>query len=77
VAGPPPAASKTKVFPRCFYAATVRLGILDRLKYVGREYVEDGTEYYEVIVHIGASDRFLEMGPWCVIATVTRLPAKP
>jgi hypothetical protein len=50
------------------YAATVRLGILDRLKYVGQEYVEEGMEYCEVTVHIGASDKFLEMKPWCVLA---------
>jgi hypothetical protein len=48
------------------YAATVQLCILDRPEYVGREYVEEGTEYCEVTVHISASDKFLEMKPWCV-----------
>jgi hypothetical protein len=55
------------------YAATVQLGILDRPEYVGREYVEEGTEYCEVTVHIGTSDKFLAMKPWCVIATGSRL----
>jgi hypothetical protein len=55
------------------YAATARLGILDHLEYVGHEYVEDSTEYCEVTVHIGASGRFSEMGPWCVTATGTSL----
>jgi hypothetical protein len=55
------------------YAATVRLGILDRPEYVGREYVEEGTEYCEVTMHISASDKFLEMKPWCVTATGSRL----
>jgi hypothetical protein len=60
-------------FPKVLYAATVRLGIPDHLEYVGREYVEEGTEYCEVTVHIGASDKFLEMKPWCVTATGSRL----
>jgi hypothetical protein len=60
-------------FPKVLYAATVRLGIPDRLEYIGREYVEEGTEYCEVTVHIGASDKFLEMKPWCVTTTGSRL----
>jgi hypothetical protein len=60
-------------FPKVLYAATIRLGILDRLVYVGQEYVEEGPEYYEVTVHIDASDKFLEMKPWCVTATGSRL----
>jgi hypothetical protein len=60
-------------FPQVLYAATAQLGILDRMEYVGLEYVEDGTEYCEVTVHIGASGRFLEMGRWCVTATETHL----
>jgi hypothetical protein len=55
------------------YAATARLFVLDHPEYVGREYVEDGTEYCEVTMHIGTSGRFPEMGPWCVTATGTRL----
>jgi hypothetical protein len=35
--------------------------------------VEEGTEYCEVMVHIDASDKFLEMKPWCVTATGSRL----
>jgi hypothetical protein len=50
-------------FPKVLCATTVRLGILDRLKYVSQEYVEEGTEYCEVTVHIGASDKFLKMKP--------------
>jgi hypothetical protein len=60
-------------FPKVIYVITVRLGIPDRPEYVGREYVEECTEYCEVTVHIGASDKFLEMKPWCVIATGSRL----
>jgi hypothetical protein len=60
-------------FPQVLYAATARLSILDRPKYVGHEYVEDGTEYCEVTVHIGTSGRFLEMGPWCVTTIGTCL----
>jgi hypothetical protein len=60
-------------FPKVLYAATVRLGIPDHLEYVGQEYVEEGTEYCEVTVHIGDSDKFLEMKPWCVTATRSRL----
>ena len=55
------------------YAATARLGIPDHPEYVGREYVEHGMEFCEVTVHIGASDKFLEMKPWCVTATGSRL----
>jgi hypothetical protein len=29
--------------------------------------------YCEVTVHISASDKFLEMKPWCVTATGSRL----
>jgi hypothetical protein len=60
-------------FPKVLYAATVRLDILDRPEYVGQEYVEEGMEYCEVTVHIGASDKFLEMKPWCVTAIGSRL----
>jgi hypothetical protein len=60
-------------FPKVLYAATVRLGILDHPEYVGRAYVEDGTEYCKVTVHIGTSGMFLEMKPWCVTATGSRL----
>jgi hypothetical protein len=35
--------------------------------------MEEGTEYYKVMVHIGASGRFPEMGPWCVTTTGTHL----
>jgi hypothetical protein len=58
-------------FPQVLYATTARLCISDRPEYVGREYVEDGTEYCEVTVHIGASGRFPEMGPCCVTAAGT------
>jgi hypothetical protein len=57
------------MFSQCALSATVQLGILDRPEYVGREYVEEGMEYCEVTVHIGASDKFLEMKPWYVTAT--------
>jgi hypothetical protein len=60
-------------FPKVLYAATVQLGIPDRSEYIGREYVEHGTEYYEVTVHIDVSDKFLEMKPWCVTATGSHL----
>jgi hypothetical protein len=60
-------------FPKVLYATTVWLGIPGRPEYVGQEYMEQGTEYCEVTVHIGTSDKFLEMKPWCVTATGTRL----
>ena len=61
-------------FPRVLYAATVRLGIPERPEYVGREFVEHGTESCEVTIHIGASDKYLEMQPWSVTATGARMP---
>jgi hypothetical protein len=60
-------------FSKVLYATTVRLGILDRSEYVGREYVQEGTEYCEVTMLIGASDKFLEMNLWCVTATGSHL----
>jgi hypothetical protein len=60
-------------FPKVLYAATVQHGIPDYSEYVGQEYVEEGTEYCEVTVHIGTSNKFLEMKPWCVTATRSRL----
>ena len=60
-------------FPKVLYAATVRLGIPECLEYVGREFMEHGTESCEVTVHIGASDKFLEMQPWSVTATGARM----
>jgi hypothetical protein len=60
-------------FPKVLYAVAVWLGIPDRLEYVGREYVEEGTEYCKITVHIGVSDKFLDMKPWCVTATGSRL----
>ena len=59
-------------FPRVLYAATVRLGIPERPEYVGREFMEHGTESCEVTIHIGASDKYLEMQPWSVTATGAR-----
>jgi hypothetical protein len=44
--------TQDKGFPMVLYAVIVRLGILDHLKYVGREYVEEGMKYCEVTVHI-------------------------
>ena len=61
-------------FPRVLYAATVRLGIPERPEYVGREFMEHGTESCEVTIHIGASDKYLEMQPWSVTATGARMP---
>jgi uncharacterized coiled-coil protein SlyX len=46
---------------------------MDHPEYVAREYVEEVMEYCEVTVHIGASDKFLEMKPWCVTATGSHL----
>jgi hypothetical protein len=60
-------------FPKVLYATTVCLGIPDHSEYVGCEYVEEFMEYCEVTVHIGASDKFLEMKPWCVTVTGSRL----
>ena len=56
-------------FPRVLYAATVRLGILERPECVGREFMEHGIESCEVAIHIGASDKYLEMQTWSVTAT--------
>jgi hypothetical protein len=50
-------------FPKELYVATARHGVSDRFEYIGREYVKDITKYYEVMVHVSASGRFLEMGP--------------
>ena len=61
-------------FPKVLYAATVRLGIPECPEYVGREFMEHGTESCEVTVHIGANDRILEMQPWSVTATGARMP---
>jgi hypothetical protein len=53
-------------FPKVLYATTVHLGIMDRLEYVGREYMEHGTKACQVSVHIGASDKFPEVRPWSI-----------
>jgi hypothetical protein len=55
--------------PKVLYVATVRLGILEHLEYVSHESIEHGTESCEVTVHIGASDKYLEMQPWNVTTT--------
>jgi hypothetical protein len=60
-------------FPKVLYAATAQLGISDHPEYVGRQFVEDGTEYCEVTVHLGANGSFSKMGPWCVTPTGSRL----
>jgi hypothetical protein len=56
------------------YAATAQLGVLDHPEYVGHEYMEDGTEYCDVMVHNSASDRFPEMRPWCVTGPICPTP---
>ena len=47
--GPPPTASTNMDSPMCFYAATVRLGIPKRPEYVGREFMEHGTESFGTV----------------------------
>jgi hypothetical protein len=42
-------------------------------EYVGHEYVEEDAKDCEVMVHVGTSGRFLEMGPWCVSTTESNL----
>ena len=56
-------------FPKLLYATMVRLGILDRPEYVGREYEEYGTERCEVIVYVGKSMDHPDMEPWKVNTT--------
>jgi hypothetical protein len=60
-------------FLKVLYATTVRLGIMDRPEYAGREYMERGTEACQVSVDIGTSDKFLEVRPWSVTTTGHRL----
>jgi hypothetical protein len=60
-------------FPKVLYAAAIRLGISYHPEYVGCEFVDDGMEYCEVTMHLGASDRFTEMGPWRITITGSRL----
>ena len=36
-------------FPKVLYAATVRLGIPERPEYVGREFMEHGTERFGTV----------------------------
>jgi hypothetical protein len=60
-------------FPKVLYATTVRLCIMDRPEYVGREYMERGTEACQVSVHIDASGKFPEVRPWSVTMTDHRL----
>ena len=56
-------------FPKLLYATMVRLGILDHLEYVGREYEEYGTKRCEVIIYVGASRDFPDINPWVVSTT--------
>jgi hypothetical protein len=60
-------------FPKVLLAAAARLGIPAHPEYMGREYMERGTKFCEVIVHIGASTNFLTMQPWSISATGCRL----
>jgi hypothetical protein len=60
-------------FPKVLYATIVRLGIMDHPEYVGREYMERGTEACQISVHIGASDKYPEVRPWSVTMTGHRL----
>jgi hypothetical protein len=48
--------NQEEVFPMVLYAITVRLGILGRPKV----YADECTQYCEVTVHIGATNKFLE-----------------
>jgi hypothetical protein len=59
--------------PKVLYAATIRLGIPERPEYVSREFTEHGTESCEVTVHIGVSDKYLEMQPWNITTTRSRM----
>ena len=60
-------------FPKVLRATTARLGIADQPEYMGREYMERGTQFCEVIVHIGSSTNFLAVQPTSVTATGCRL----
>ena len=48
----------TPGFPAVLYAALVRLGIMARPEYQGREYEVYGTGRCEVTIHIGASETY-------------------
>jgi len=56
-------------FPKLLYATMSRIGLLDHPEYVGREYEEYGTERCEVIIYVGGSKDFPNIGPW-VVSTI-------
>lgn len=56
-------------FPILLYGAMMRLGIMERPEYVGREFEEYGTERCEVIVHVGKSRDYPEKEAWKVSTT--------
>jgi hypothetical protein len=60
-------------FPKVLHDATTHLDIPERPEYVGREFMECGTEYCEVTVYVGASEKYLEMKPWSVTTMGHRL----
>ena len=41
-------------FPKVLYAATVRLGIPERPEYVGRKFMEHGTESCEIVAKMAS-----------------------
>jgi hypothetical protein len=55
-------------FPKELYAVTIWLGISGCPKQVDQEYAEEGTKYCEVMMHIRATNKFLEMKSCCVTA---------
>jgi hypothetical protein len=48
----------TKGFPKILYTTLQKLGVKDRPKYEGREYMKHGTERCEVTVYISKSEEF-------------------
>ena len=53
-------------FSKLLYATMSKIGLLDHLEYVGREYEEYGTERCEVIIYVRGSKDFPNIGLWMV-----------
>ena len=60
----------TEGFPKILYATLQKLGVKDRPEYEGREYEKHGTEWCEVTIYIGKSEKFPDITEaWNVTAT--------
>jgi hypothetical protein len=60
--------------PKLFLLSLERIGVMDPLEYVYREYDSRGTLRCDMMIFVGKSTRYPDMDPWFISTTSFRFP---